>query len=106
MLSAFCGYLREWECYPLFAGNLKIGVVKMISSDELLRVVAEGLELDLSDVSMDTKSSDLVDWDSLGHLNLLMKLDENFDDISEKVPNLASVSSVKEIYDLIKNHNN
>jgi len=78
----------------------------MISSDDLLRVVAEGLEVDLSDVSMDTKSSDLVDWDSLGHLNLLMKLDENFDDISEKVPNLASVSSVKEIYDLIKNHNN
>ena len=78
----------------------------MISSDDLLRVVAEGLEVDLSDVSMDTKSSDLLDWDSLGHLNLLMKLDENFDDISEKVPNLASVSSVKEIYDLIKNHNN
>ena len=78
----------------------------MISSDDLLRVVAEGLEVDLSDVSMDTKSSDLVDWDSLGHLNLLMKLDENFNDISEKVPNLASVSSVKEIYDLIKNHNN
>ena len=77
----------------------------MISSDDLLKVVADGLEVDLSDISMETKASDLSDWDSLGHLNLLMKLDENFNDISEKVPNLASVSSVQEIYDLIKNHN-
>lgn len=77
----------------------------MISSDDLLKVVADGLDVDLSDISMETKASDLSDWDSLGHLNLLMKLDENFNDISEKVPNLASVSSVQEIYDLIKNHN-
>ena len=77
----------------------------MISSDDLLKAVANGLEVDLSDISMETKASELSDWDSLGHLNLLMKLDENFNDISEKVPNLASASSVQEIYDLIKNHN-
>ena len=34
-----------------------------------------------------------------------MKLDENFNDISEKIPALASASSVKEIYDLIKQNN-
>ena len=77
----------------------------MISSDDLLKVVADGLDVDLSDISMETKASDLSDWDSLGHLNLLMKLDENFNDISEKIPALASASSVKEIYDLIKQNN-
>ena len=73
----------------------------MIEQDSLLEVIADGLEVDVSDISIDTKASDIEDWDSLGHLNLLMKLDEAFGDISEKVPELASASSVKEIYELV-----
>tara|TARA_Y200000002_G_C22522155_1_gene596018 strand:+ start:657 stop:893 length:237 start_codon:yes stop_codon:yes gene_type:complete len=78
----------------------------MINEDRLFQVVADGLEVDASDISIETKASDISDWDSLGHLNLLMKLDEAFDDISEKVPELASASSVKEIYELVSAYKN
>ena len=76
----------------------------MIEQDSLLEVIADGLETESSDISMETKASDIAVWDSLGHLNLLMKLDEAYNDVSEKIPELASVSSVKEIFDLISNY--
>ena len=78
----------------------------MISEDHLLQVVADGLEVDVSDISIQSKASEIKDWDSLGHLNLLMKLDEAFDDVSERVPELASASSIQEIYDLVSSNNN
>ena len=60
----------------------------IISYNEIISTIISGL--------------DLVEWDSLGHLTLLMKLDEKFDDITEKIPELASATSVKEIISLIK----
>ena len=73
----------------------------MIDENKLLRVIADGLDTDLSEISLSTKSSDLPQWDSLGHLTLLMKLDEEFDNLTEKVPEIASASSVEEIFNLI-----
>tara|TARA_B100000575_G_C22600418_1_gene375510 strand:- start:135 stop:374 length:240 start_codon:yes stop_codon:yes gene_type:complete len=73
----------------------------MINENKLLRVIASGLDVELSELSLSTKSSDLAQWDSLGHLSLLMKLDEEFDNLTEKVPEIASASSVEEILNLI-----
>tara|TARA_Y100001970_G_C14250975_1_gene871863 strand:- start:2435 stop:2701 length:267 start_codon:yes stop_codon:yes gene_type:complete len=74
----------------------------IISYNEIISTIISGLDLDEGSVNIDTKSQDLVEWDSLGHLTLLMKLDEKFDDITEKIPELASATSVKEIISLIK----
>ena len=73
----------------------------MIDENKLLKVIAGGLDADPSEISLSTKSSDLPEWDSLGHLTLLMKLDEEFDNLTEKVPEIASASSVEEIFNLI-----
>ena len=56
----------------------------MIDENKLLRVIADGLDAELSEISLSTKSSDLPQWDSLGHLTLLMKLDKEFEDLTEK----------------------
>ena len=77
----------------------------MIELEKLLEVIADGLDVEQSSVNIDTKSSNVEEWDSLGHLTLLMKLDEEFDDISEKIPEMASAGSIQEIYDLIKKNN-
>ena len=66
-----------------------------------MKVIADGLDTELTEISLSTKSSDLPQWDSLGHLTLLMKLDEEFDNLTEKVPEIASASSVEEIFNLI-----
>jgi acyl carrier protein len=69
--------------------------------EEILKVVSKALEVDLSEISIESTSNDFAEWDSLGHLNLLNELDNNFNNVADRVPELASVSSVKEIVDLI-----
>ena len=71
---------------------------------KILNVIAKSLELDNSQITIETTSNDLEEWDSLGHLSLLMELDKAFNDISEKAPQLASASTVKEIVDAVTEH--
>ena len=69
--------------------------------EEILKVVSNALEVDLSEISIESTSNDFAEWDSLGHLNLLNELDNNFNNITDRASELESVSSVKEIVDLI-----
>ena len=71
---------------------------------EIFNVIAKALNIDASQINIETSSNDLEEWDSLGHLSLLMELDNNFDTVSEKAPQLASASTVKEIVDAVIEH--
>jgi len=69
--------------------------------EEVLKLISKALDADLSRISIESTSNDIDEWDSLGHLSLLQELDVNYNNITERIPELASVSSVKEIIDLI-----
>ncbi|MDB2342441.1 hypothetical protein N9V46_02430 [Flavobacteriaceae bacterium] len=69
--------------------------------DEIFKIICEALGSDLSQFSIESTSNDIDEWDSLGHLSILQELDLKYDNITERVPELASVSSVKEIVDLV-----
>lgn len=71
---------------------------------EIFNVIAKALDLDATQINLETNSNDLEEWDSLGHLSLLMELDKAFNDVSEKAPQLASASTVKEIVDAVTEH--
>lgn len=71
---------------------------------EIFKTIAIALDVDASQINIDTNSNELEEWDSLGHLSLLMELDKAFNDISEKAPQLASASTVKEIVDAVVEH--
>jgi acyl carrier protein len=68
---------------------------------DIIKLICNALEADSSEVSIETTSHDVDEWDSLGHLSILQALDEKYNDVTERVPELASVSSVKEIVDLV-----
>lgn len=69
--------------------------------EQVLKLISKALDADLSEISIESTSNDIDEWDSLGHLSLLQELDVNYNNITERIPELASVSSVKEIIDLI-----
>lgn len=75
----------------------------MPTVDELVIVegIAEALEVDVSRITLDTVSSDIEEWDSLGHISVMSFLDRSFGEITERVPDFASATSVREIIDLV-----
>jgi hypothetical protein len=68
---------------------------------QIISEIARALEVDESSISVNTMNSDVDEWDSLGQISILVRLDLIFNNVSERVPALASVSSVKEIVELI-----
>ena len=73
----------------------------MISEDKVISIVTEALEVAPGSINIDTKSSDIAEWDSLGHLAILSKISEVVGDQYNESQELASSSSVKEIFNCL-----
>lgn len=73
----------------------------MILETQIISEIAKALELDESLITIDTHSSDIEAWDSLGQISILVRLDEVFNEVSERIPDLAAAISVREIVELI-----
>ena len=69
----------------------------MITEEEIIKIVADGLAVDDKDVTIDSKASDIPEWDSLGHLSVLSKIQETLGDRYQESEELASAVTVKEI---------
>jgi acyl carrier protein len=57
-------------------------------------------DVDPQSVSMDTKSEDVANWDSVGHLSLAANLEETFG-LSLDVDDLMEMENVREIVRII-----
>ena len=64
--------------------------------------IAESLEIEISQLNITSSSSDFEEWDSLGHISIMSFLDKNYDEITERVPDFASATSVIEIITLLE----
>jgi hypothetical protein len=70
--------------------------------DQIIRELEVALELGFGSLNESTRSEDVPEWDSLGHITILAKLDSLFDNVSERVPELVEASSVSEILAALK----
>jgi len=68
---------------------------------DILQLLADSLEIPVSEVYLKSTSNDFAEWDSLGHLTILQQLDAKYNDITDRAPELASASTVKEIVDSV-----
>jgi len=75
----------------------------MTIETQVISEIAIALEIDKRSISIETDNSDIPEWDSLGHISILVRLDLIFNDISERVPDIAAAASVREIVKLITN---
>lgn len=73
----------------------------MISESDLLAEIAAALEIDCAGLTIDSMSSDIEQWDSLGHITILTRLDEMFENVTEQAPSLAEAMSVREIWNIL-----
>jgi len=67
----------------------------------LIKEIAVALEVPELEISIDSDSSSVEVWDSLGHISILARLDSVFENITERIPELASATSVRELHKLM-----
>tara|TARA_B100000768_G_C10989446_1_gene253315 strand:+ start:208 stop:435 length:228 start_codon:yes stop_codon:yes gene_type:complete len=73
-----------------------------MTDQEVFEVIAKALDVASANITIDTLSSDIPDWDSLGHLTIFMELESAFPEDYNSDPRFASVVSVKEIIDIMR----
>jgi acyl carrier protein len=70
----------------------------MISEQKLISIITHALGLEEGVVNMDLKSSDIAEWDSLGHLSILTAISQELEGQYEDSQELAQSSSVREFF--------
>jgi hypothetical protein len=66
---------------------------------EICKILEECFEMPIGSINEKMVSSDISDWDSLGHFALLEFIESKYPGIIEKYPQLAQASSVEELYE-------
>lgn len=70
--------------------------------DDVLRRIAEALEVDPMTIRMETKNADVTNWDSMGKISLLLMIDNEFG--IKLAPNeTRHLNSVEGIVALLRN---
>ena len=72
--------------------------------EQVQDAIAATLKVPASKITETTKSEDLAAWDSLGHVNLMMALEQTFD-VFLDVEDFSKLNSVPAIIDYLKKQN-
>ena len=67
---------------------------------EFLELTADALDVDVSDLSFDTKLHELDEWDSIGQLSFIGLVDDNFS-IDSDIEKLTECDSISQLFDYI-----
>ena len=73
--------------------------------DEIKTVVVNQLKIDESVYNEDLAAGDIPEWDSLGHVNLLMAVEEHFQ-VSFDVADAVDIESIADLIDTMKSYVN
>ena len=74
------------------------------SKNEVLEIIAKSLEVDKERITVESTVDSLEEWDSLGHLSILVSLDKKFQGRLAGIKEMASVTSVNSILKILKNN--
>lgn len=70
--------------------------------EQLQNIFREVFDDDKIELSMDTSSDDLEDWDSFNHVKLILSCEESFD-IKFDVQEVAELTNIRSLILTIKN---
>ncbi|MFO1428796.1 MAG: acyl carrier protein [Candidatus Competibacteraceae bacterium] len=71
--------------------------------EQLRDIIATTLKVPVEKITDSTKDEDLAAWDSLGHVNLMMALEQTFDILIE-VEDFPTLNSVQGIVRYLAEH--
>lgn len=68
---------------------------------KFLEFVADVMEVEVEDISMETKYKEFPQWDSLMMMNLIMEIEEEFD-VSISMEMAGNIKKLQDLYELIE----
>ena len=74
----------------------------MISNKDVLSCISKGLKISIKKITINSSDKDFEQWDSLGHLNIMLTLDKKLKGKALKIANISEAYSVKEILKILK----
>lgn len=75
------------------------------TEEEVLKIIEEALKLEKGAININSNPNNVSEWDSLGHLNILMSLDKRLDGKASGLSELAKAMSIKKIISVLENNN-
>lgn len=72
-------------------------------NDKLKTIVIETLKISASDYSDDLAAGDIPQWDSIGHVNLLMAVEQGFG-VAFDVTDAIDIESVSDLQDMLRKY--
>jgi acyl carrier protein len=76
--------------------------MKNKSENDIYKLIADILETDELTIKKSKKLSQIEEWDSLNHLNILIKLDVLFKNKVNSISEMGEADSVQKIIKLLK----
>ena len=73
----------------------------MLNLNKIIKIVAKSIKVREKNISLTSKIGDFEDWDSLGHLGILLNLDKALKGKAIKIKDLAEAHSVKKILTIL-----
>lgn len=71
---------------------------------KIMTILAEVLEISPDRINLNTEQNQLEEWDSLAHLKLIMKLEQELN-ISISMEEVSELTSIDKIYSIISTKN-
>ena len=69
--------------------------------EEIVKIIADILEVDVCDIEMDTAVGDLPEWDSMHHLQIIAELEKVYN-IKFTASDLAELEDVSDLISLVE----
>lgn len=75
-----------------------------ISEADLFAILGKALDANPAAFTLQTKAEEIPEWDSMGHLSILVALDTRLGGKVAQIDEMATANSVRAIADLLKRH--
>ena len=69
--------------------------------EKFLKIVADSLEVDKKEISMDTVYKDYEPWSSMAMMGLIMDLEEEYG-VSIPIEKVSSIKTLRDMYNLVQ----
>ena len=78
--------------------------MEKITEEAVLNIIQNALKLKEKRLTVNSSMQDVEEWDSLGHLSILVVLDKFFDGKVGGIKELAGADSIQKILQILKDN--